>query len=328
MIHAALLGGYLAFWGTMGVAPVDRENWILASLLPLTFVGALVVGRRALPLSLASYALIAGFLALHTIGAHYTYARVPLGSWVQNLLALERNHFDRAVHFAFGLLLTYPLVEAFGRVAGVGPALRYGLAGVTQLGLAGAWEILECWVAQLAHPELGLAFVGAQGDVWDAQRDMLAAVVGTLLALALAAAATSRILPPGDLRFRHRRTPPRGGGARRRTHSGGTRAPRRPAPAPRPLASMPGSSQLDAAGVAHHPDENRAWFLRVEHERAHVPTGETGGVVAQRRPVDHTTSDVPCPPPNRERLDPPLAPALHGRPCPTRAHARSLTARR
>jgi len=185
MVQSALLAGYLIFWGAMGLAPLDAQNWVLSSILPLSFVGVLVFGRRSMPLSVTSYALIAGFLALHTVGAHYTYAQVPVGQWIQGLLGLERNHFDRVTHFAFGLLLTYPLLEAFHRLTGARRALLLYLTFMTQLGLAGAWEIIESVVAQLARPDLGAAFLGAQGDPWDAQHDMLAATCGTVIALLL-----------------------------------------------------------------------------------------------------------------------------------------------
>jgi putative membrane protein len=188
MIESALLAGYLVFWGAMGVAPLDPQNWALSSILPLTFVAALVFGRRSMPLSVTSYALIAGFLALHTVGAHYTYAQVPVGRWLQGLLGLQRNHFDRVTHFAFGLLLTYPLFELFRRLTGARRPLLFYLTFMTQLGLAGAWEIIESVVAQLTRPDLGAAFLGSQGDPWDAQHDMLAATCGTVLALLLTAA--------------------------------------------------------------------------------------------------------------------------------------------
>ena len=135
-----------------------------------------------------SYALVIGFLALHTIGAHYTYARVPMGLWLQHAFTLQRNHFDRITHFAFGLLLTYPLFEAFRLLLKDTPQpLAYHVTLMTQLGLAAVWEMIEAAVAQLTHPELGTAFVGAQGDIWDAQHDMLAATCGTIIALLIGA---------------------------------------------------------------------------------------------------------------------------------------------
>jgi putative membrane protein len=112
-----------------------------------------------------------------------------MGLWMQHALDLDRNNFDRLTHFAFGLLLTYPLLEAFRlRLRDGARALAYYVTLMTQLGLAGLWEIVEAVVAQLTHPELGTAFVGSQGDIWDAQHDMLAATCGTLIALVVIAA--------------------------------------------------------------------------------------------------------------------------------------------
>jgi putative membrane protein len=110
---------------------------------------------------------------------------VPIGHWLQGALGLERNHFDRVTHFAFGLLLTYPLFEAFRHLTGARRPLLLYVTFMTQLGLAGVWEIIESVVAQLTRPDLGAAFLGSQGDPWDAQHDMLAAIGGTVLALAL-----------------------------------------------------------------------------------------------------------------------------------------------
>jgi putative membrane protein len=203
MIPNVLLGGYLIFWTALGRAPLDPGNWVLASILPMTFVGALVFGRRALPLSSVSYGLIAGFLALHTIGAHYTYSQVPLGHWLQTAFGLERNGFDRVVHFAFGLCLTYPLLEAFRRLTGARGLFLLYLTFMTQLGLAGAWEIIEAGVAQLARPDLGIAFVGAQGDPWDAQHDMMAAMLGTVVGL-LVSTGRSLLTRGGPAQWRSR----------------------------------------------------------------------------------------------------------------------------
>lgn len=114
---AALMGWYVLLWGAMAISPADWQNWMLASRIPALLVGALMAGRRALPLTLASYVMIGAFLSLHTIGAHYTYAWMPLGDELAFMLGSGRNEYDRVVHFAFGLRLASPIRDAFARVA-------------------------------------------------------------------------------------------------------------------------------------------------------------------------------------------------------------------
>jgi putative membrane protein len=139
---------YASFSITMAIAPADREFWMAASILPVLLVAGLVVSYRIFPLSSISYFLITLFLTLHAIGVHYTYAEVPFGSWLQQALALDRNHFDRIVHFGFGFLLTYPWEEWFRLFAHVRGWLQYYLPNITILGLSGLWEIVESWFAQ------------------------------------------------------------------------------------------------------------------------------------------------------------------------------------
>jgi putative membrane protein len=100
-------------------------------------------------------------------------------------LHFDRNHFDRLVHFSFGFLMAYPLEESFRLLACVRGWLLYYLPVMTILGLSGLWEIIESWVARVVHPELGLTYLGSQGDVWDAQKDMAAALYGALLCMIL-----------------------------------------------------------------------------------------------------------------------------------------------
>ncbi|WP_447601526.1 DUF2238 domain-containing protein [Nitrospira sp. Nam80] len=165
--------------------PADRQFWMLASILPAVLVLFLIATHRVLPLSLASYLSITLFLTLHMVGVRYTYAEVPAGQWLDQALHFDRNHFDRVVHFSFGFLMAYPLEEAFRLLASVRGWVLYYLPVMTILGLSGLWEIIESWVAQSIHPELGLTYLGSQGDVWDAQKDMAAALYGALLCMVL-----------------------------------------------------------------------------------------------------------------------------------------------
>lgn len=180
-----LLIWYIAFFIAMAVAPASRQFWVAANVLPLLLVIALGATHRLIPLSNRSYILITVFLTLHTIGVHYTYSHVPFGAWLQHALHSDRNQFDRIVHFSFGFLLTYPLEEVFRRTSSVRGWLIYYLPVMTILGLSGLWEILESWAARIFKPDLGLTFLGSQGDVWDAQKDMTAAFYGSLLCIVL-----------------------------------------------------------------------------------------------------------------------------------------------
>jgi putative membrane protein len=183
IVLSGLFVWYVAVSLWVAYAPADREFWMLASILPALLVTFLIVTHRALPLSHASYLSITLFLTLHMVGVRYTYAEVPIGHWFDQALHLDRNHFDRLVHFSFGFLMAYPIEEAFRLVARVRGWLLYYLPAMTILGLSGLWEIIESWVAQVVHPELGLAYLGSQGDVWDAQKDMAAALYGALLCM-------------------------------------------------------------------------------------------------------------------------------------------------
>jgi len=184
-----LLAGLLLWYVMLSLlpayAPADRQFWLLSSILPALSVLVLVGTHRYLPLSPASYLLITLFLTLHTVGVRYTYAQVPAGAWLEQALPLGRNQYDRIVHFSFGFLLTYPIEELFRLTVPFRGWLLYYLPVMTVLGLSGLWEIIESWVARLVHPELGITYLGSQGDVWDAQKDMAAAMYGALLCTAL-----------------------------------------------------------------------------------------------------------------------------------------------
>jgi putative membrane protein len=173
----------LSLWAAY--APADRQFWMLASVLPGLFVLILIATHRLVPLSHTSYLLITLYLTLHTIGTHYTYAQMPAGTWFDGVMHLGRNHYDRVVHFCFGFLLTYPVEELFRLAARVRGWLLYYLPVMTILGLSGLWEIIESWVARSVHPEAGIMYLGSQGDVWDAQKDMEAALYGALLCIVL-----------------------------------------------------------------------------------------------------------------------------------------------
>jgi putative membrane protein len=187
-LHVLLLASYLIVWCILAVSPVDRKDWLLENLLAMTTVAVLILTYRRFAFSDVSYILITVFMMLHAVGAHYTYAKVPFGFWMKDLFDLSRNHFDRIVHFAFGFLLAYPAYELFLRAAKVAKGWALFMAAIAVISLSGIFEVIESWVAQIASPELGDAYLGTQGDVWDAQKDMTLAIIGALITVGLISA--------------------------------------------------------------------------------------------------------------------------------------------
>lgn len=179
-----LLPSYGLLWTWLAIAPVDRRDWLLENLLALALVAVLALTYRRFAFSATSYCLIALFLMLHAIGAHYTYAEVPFGFWLKDALALNRNPFDRIAHFAYGALLVYPLRELLVRLAGVRGLWSYYLPVSAVLAQSGFFEVIEAIVAMIVSPELGSMYLGTQGDEWDAQKDMAAAFIGSIFTMA------------------------------------------------------------------------------------------------------------------------------------------------
>ena len=118
---------FAVVWIGLAISPLDRADWALENVLVILFVIGIAATYRRFPLSRISYTLIFLFLVFHEIGAHYTYAKVPYNEWTQllfgyrldDVLGFERNHFDRLIHFSYGLLLAYPIREVFIRIANV-----------------------------------------------------------------------------------------------------------------------------------------------------------------------------------------------------------------
>lgn len=173
-------------WCLTAWAPASRRDWLLENLLVFIAVGVLALTYRRFRFSTRAYALFTVFLSLHLVGAHYTYSATPLGFWLQDALALPRNHYDRIVHFTFGFLLVVPFRELLLRAAGVRRGWSYGLAVMMVLALSALYEAIEGAVAMVVSPELGAAWLGTQGDAWDAQKDAALAGLGAVLTMGAA----------------------------------------------------------------------------------------------------------------------------------------------
>jgi putative membrane protein len=174
---------FTLFFIVLAINPVSREVWI-AEVTPVVLVFVpLVVTFGKFRFSNLSYVLLAFWLFWHTVGGHYTFANVPFG-FVTDLFGFERNHFDRIGHFSVGFY-AYPLVELVTRKRWCGPVLASCLGVFFIMSVAAGYEIIEWWFAVVAGGDAGIEFLGSQGDIWDAQKDMLADTLGALCVTAL-----------------------------------------------------------------------------------------------------------------------------------------------
>lgn len=199
--YVATLAGLLAVViAISAIRPLFPSDWLIENALVLGALALLGATYRRFPLSRVSYTLIFVFLCLHETGAHWTYAEVPYNDWWHSLfgatlnevLGLQRNHFDRLVHFSYGLLLSYPIREVFLRVADVRGFWGYFLPLDVVMSTSMLYELIEWGAAVVFGGDLGAAYLGTQGDVWDAQKDMAMATLGAMVAMAIIAAINSR----------------------------------------------------------------------------------------------------------------------------------------
>jgi putative membrane protein len=190
--------GVVAAWSWIGAS--DPKTWWLENALVPGLLLILFATYRRLPLSRVSYALFFVFLLLHEIGARWTYSLVPYDEWwraafgitFNDWAGLERNHFDRLVHFSYGLLFAYPIRELFLRVANVKGFWGYFLPLDLTISTSTVFELFEWLAASMAGADVGTAYLGMQGDVWDAQKDITCASFGALLAMCITAAINAR----------------------------------------------------------------------------------------------------------------------------------------
>ena len=178
-----LIAAFLTVWVWAAIHPLYPDDWILENRLVVIFVPLILIAGFYFRLSNLSYTLITAFMVLHVIGAHYTYSEVPFGYTLQSWFGTSRNMYDRLVHFSFGLLLAYPIREVFVRITKAKGLWGYYLPIELTLAFSAIYEIIEWLTAATVDPSAGLAFLGAQGDVWDAQKDMLMAGIGSIIAM-------------------------------------------------------------------------------------------------------------------------------------------------
>lgn len=182
-IPLLLLCVYVVVFAVCAIAPYDRSVWWAENIPVIIVVSVLVGMARVHRFSNTAYALMSVFIIMHTIGGHYTFERVPF-TWVSNIFGFERNHYDRLAHFSVGfyayaiaeLLMTRRLVNSRW-IVGLFPLF-------TITAIAGMYEIFEWQYALHSDPEAGIAVLGSQGDIWDAQKDIMADTLGAILVVA------------------------------------------------------------------------------------------------------------------------------------------------
>ncbi|MFM9945762.1 MAG: DUF2238 domain-containing protein [Bacteroidia bacterium] len=164
------------------IGTTDIQNWFLENTLTLLFLGFLIFTYKRYQFSDLSYLLICAYLCLHVYGAKYTYSENPLGFWLQEVFSTSRNHYDRIVHFSFGFLLAYPMRELFLRWFKYPKMVSWVLPIEITMSISALYELVEWAVADIFFKSHGDAYLGTQGDVWDAQKDIFLAFMGAILA--------------------------------------------------------------------------------------------------------------------------------------------------
>jgi len=191
-----LMALFVVLFAVLAVAPREPATWAMENAVAVLFVIGLWVTRRWFRFSRSAYVMMFSFLALHEIGAHYTYSHVPYDQTVHTLFGFspdvvmgwQRNQYDRFLHLLYGLLLVLPLSELCREWGGLRRVAAALFAFSLILASSLLYELIE-WGAAVVLGEGSTAFLGTQGDPWDAQKDMALATVGALASLVIAALA-------------------------------------------------------------------------------------------------------------------------------------------
>ncbi len=176
---------FLFFWVSTFINTPNRANWYTENTLVVLFLAGLFISYKKFKFSDLSYSLITVYLLLHIYGAEYTYAENPFGYWLKDTLHLQRNHYDRIVHCSFGLLLAYPMRDYFKNHFQWPNWVCWVLPCEITLSFGAMYELIEWLVADIFFPSEGDAYLGSQGDIWDAQKDMGIAFTGAIIAMVI-----------------------------------------------------------------------------------------------------------------------------------------------
>ncbi len=176
-----LLAAFICLLIWSAIKPYDWGVWkVEISSVLVVFFALLFTGKK-FRFSNLSYFFVFLWLMMHTVGAHYSFERVPFG-FITDTFGFERNHYDRVAHFVIGLS-AFGVAEFAWRKKITNTVFASAFFGLTFImAMANAWELIEWAYAEIDGGEVGAAFLGSQGDIWDAQKDMLCDTLGALLA--------------------------------------------------------------------------------------------------------------------------------------------------
>jgi putative membrane protein len=185
LLPKLLFAGYVAIFIWGAINPYDRATWWAENIPIVLLVATLVIlyvrGVRFSPLA---YLFMAVLPYWHTVGGHYTFERVPFG-WFNRAFGFERNMFDRVGHFSVGFY-AYAIAELLTRRRAMSRVLACTFAIFAIAFVAMSYELIEWWYAAYGgNAQAGANFLGSQGDIWDAQKDMLMDTLGAILSVAL-----------------------------------------------------------------------------------------------------------------------------------------------
>lgn len=172
---------FLIYWVSTLVGTTNLSNWFMENALVIIFLGILAFTYKKFQFSDTSYIFICIYLLLHIYGAKYTYAENPFGYWLKDYFNFNRNHYDRIVHFSFGFMVAYPMRDFFYNKMEFPNWVCWILPIEITLSFSCLYELIEWAVADVFFPEQGIAYLGCQGDIWDAQKDMFMAFCGALI---------------------------------------------------------------------------------------------------------------------------------------------------
>ena len=176
---------FIIVWSNSLIGTTDVSNWLIENTLTAISLLFLILTFKRYRFSNFSYLLICIFLCLHVYGSKYTYAGNTFGFWLQDVFGSPRNQYDRLVHFSFGFLLYYPMQECFIKWLQYPPRIAFLLPITVTLSVSGLYETIEWLVADIFFVEQGISYLGTQGDIWDAQKDMAMAFLGAALAFSI-----------------------------------------------------------------------------------------------------------------------------------------------